>query len=252
MNYWEAPDYWQKLERLANHHEPRITKSYNETLAEFNEKHNEAMYLYNKRDMTVIMHAHLRGRIKANFHGVPGAYTIDKLPWAFMLVLDGHPIGIPVFAIFKFKKQRLNLRTANIQTNAVKDFNSQNLEFIKYIPQIQLAIPGLGIEDKVANRPRGSALIAGYTPKPTWAAYERLTICFPVANGKIKLISQITPLSVETLNNVVELPKQEHQQVKRIRRKQGQSAPTRTKLRKFINQEQPQQEDNQDARKRKQ
>lgn len=254
MNYWEAPDYWQNLEKLAKYHEPNVTKSFNETIAEFNEKHSDVMYLYNKRDFTVVMHAHLRGRIKANFHGVPGAYTIDKLPHAFMLILDGNPVGIPVFAVFKFKKQRLNLKTANIQTNAVKDFNSQNLGFLQYLPQIQLALPSMGVEDKVANKPKGSTLIAGYIPKPTWAAYDRLTICFPIAGGKIKLLSETTFLDAKSLNNVVELPKQESQnQIKRVRHKQAKSAPTRTKLRKFINQEIPeQQESKPDSRKKKQ
>src|ERR1700730_9527137 len=105
--------YWAQLRELCGHIEPLLSQSYREALEEFNKKHADTMYLYNKSDMASNMHAHVRGRIRINFHGVPWAHVIDDPGRPFMLLVNGHLLGIPLFLGIKFKKQRQNLRTSN-------------------------------------------------------------------------------------------------------------------------------------------
>lgn len=190
------------------------------------------MYLYRKGELANVMHAHVRDRIKTNFHRVRGAYPYDKSPDPFMLILDGYVINIPVVAVLKFKKQRWNLKTANIQTAAVKDFNAQRPVLLRYLPHIQLALGIKGFEDKVTNQPTGSNLIAGFTPDATWTVYDRKTISLPLEDGTTRVLSAITR-NVAPTTNVVEMPQAPPSGAKRVRRK-SQDEDVSAKARTFI------------------
>jgi hypothetical protein len=228
-----APDYWDNLDKLCAHYSAKLNLSFEEAMKMFNEKLSEAIYLFNKTDMAAVMHACIRDRIRKNFYGVTGAYIVDKPGRAFMLILDGVSFGISAVVGIKFKKQRKNLRTANIQTQAVIDFNSQQTEYLQYLPTVQLALPLPEFQNKLANPPKGNNLIAGYTPNLAFTNYERITITFPIENGKFKMLSEITRISSPSVPNVEELHIEEKSKPKRrIQRRRKTGEVSRTKLKK--------------------
>lgn len=230
-----SPEYWLHLESLSKLIEPLLHKSFREALKLFNKFHGPIMYLYYKRDMANNMHVHIRDRIRVNFAPLPWAYVIDESSSAFMLLIVGHSLSIPVIVGIKFKKQAKGLRTANIQTQAVIDFDSQQAAYLKYLPHIQVALPNLNLKDKLTNPPKGCNLIAGYTPDVMHTTYDKLTITFPLGKGKIRLLSEFTHLNTEEMADIIEMPSQEQPKpTGRVRRRRNTGQPTRTKLRKFV------------------
>ena len=219
-----AAKYWERVTRVCLYIEPLVLKSYREALEEFNTTHASTMYLYNKSDMASNMHAHVRGRIRVNFNGLCWAHIIDEPgKSAFMLLVNGNVIDIPIFLGIKFKKQGYGFRTANIQTESVKQFNSQQIEYIDYLPHIQVALPLPHLKDKVKNPPKGNNVVAGYTPDATWSEFKRLAFTLPFGGRKIRLISEITVLEVEEAfreetPNIQEVPKTD-----RVRRRANQA-----------------------------
>jgi|GEM_PF-3868492 len=201
--------YWEHVTKLCAYIEPLIAQSYKEALDEFNASHRDTMYLYNKSDMASNMHAHVRGRVRINFRNLSWAHIIDDPGKAFMLLINGSVVGIPIFLGIKFKKQGYGFRTANIQTESVKHFNSQQIEYMEYLPHIQVALPLTGMKDKVKNPPKGNNIVAGYTPETTWAGFKKCAFTFPFGGRNVKLISEITVLEFEqeVLNQKEEAPK---------------------------------------------
>lgn len=247
-----TPEYWSNLQRLCSIIEPRLFKAFTEALENFNKFHGPLMYLYYTREMAGNMHAHIRDRIRTHFEPLPWAHIIEKPKGTFMLLIDGYAIGVPVIIGFKFKKQTKWLRTSNIQTEAVISFNSHQMEYLKYVPEIQEALfPGM--KSKVANPPKGCNLIAAYTPHATWAEYVKLSINFPLGGRKARQLSDFTRLEVEQAAEIVPLPiKEQPRRTDRVRRRRGTNQPTRTKLRKFVaTPEASNQEETQQARKKK-
>lgn len=242
-----TPDYWSKLQRLCMIIEPRLFKAFSEALENFNKIHGPIMYLYYKREMAGNMHAHIRDRIRAHFDPLPWAYIIEKPKGTFMLLIDGNALGIPIILGIKFKKQDKKLKTANIQTSAVISFNSQQMAYLKYVPEIQqMLFPEM--KSKVVNPPKGSNLIAAYAPDETWSEFAMLSLNFPLGGRVAKLVSEFTHLEIEATTNIVEMPvKEQPKRTGRVRRRRGTNRPTRTKLRRFIatpeasNQAEPQQ-----------
>lgn len=230
MNF--VSKYWERVTSLCRHIEPLVFASYQEALEEFNKNHAPTMYLYSKSDMASNMHAHVRGRIRANFSGLWWAHIIDEPgKSAFMLLINGKVIGIPIFLGIKFKKQGYGFRTANIQTESVKHFNSQQVEYLDYLPHIQVALPLPHLKDKLKNPPKGNNIVAGYTPDATWSQLKRFAFTFPFGGRKVRLISEITVLDVEAVSQV-ETP-QELPKTDRIRRRRDKQANTQ-EPRKFV------------------
>lgn len=230
-----SPEYWSNLQRLCAIIEPRLFKAFSEALENFNKIHGPLMYLYYTREMAGNMHAHIRERVRAYFDPLPWAHIIEKPKGTFMLLIDGYALSIPIIVGIKFKKQTKGLRTANIQTGAVISFNSHQMEYLKYVPEIQESLfPDM--KGKVANPPKGNNLYAAYTPDGTWSEYVKLSINFPLGGRKAKMVSEFTRLEIETAANVVEMPQQEKpKRTDRIRRRRNANQqPTRTKLRKHI------------------
>lgn len=229
-----TPDYWSKLQRLCALIEPRLFKAFTEALENFNRIHGPLMYLYYTREMAGNMHAHIRERVRTHFDPLPWAYIIEKPKGTFMLLIDGHALDVPIIVGIKFKKQDKRLRTANIQTDAVISFNSHQMEYLRFVPEIQAALfPG--IKDKVANAPKGHNLIAAYTPDGTWTEYVKLSVNFPLGGRKAKLLSEFTRLKIESAAEIVEMPRREQpRHTGRVRRRRDTHQPARTKLRKFI------------------
>jgi hypothetical protein len=184
------------------------------------------------------MQAHVRGRIRANFSKVPWATVIDKPGKAFMLLTDGSIVGIPVYLGIKFKKQGYGFRTANIQTQSVISFNSQQIEYLGYLPHIQVALPLPHLKDKLGNPPRGNNIVAGNTPDATWSELKRLAFTFPFGGRKVKLISEITILEAEEAVSEKHAASQENEtqapKVERIRRRSNAASGKRTEERKFV------------------
>jgi hypothetical protein len=229
-----TPGYWSNLERLCARIEPRLFKAFNEALEQFNRHHGPLMYLYYTREMAGNMHAHIRDRVRTHFDPLPWAHIIEKPKGTFMLLVDGYALGIPVIVGIKFKKQDVRLRTSNIQTGAVLSFNSHQMHYLKYVPEIQQSLfPE--VKGKVANPPRGNNLIAAYTPDGTWTEYVKLSINFPLGGRKAKLLSEFTHLEIAPVADVVEMPRKEQpRRTGKVRRRRDTNQPARTKLRKFI------------------
>jgi hypothetical protein len=235
--------YWESVTSLCAFIEPLIALSYKEALGEFNGKHAAMMYLYNKSDMASNMHAHVRERVRINFRNLPWAHIIDEPgKSAFMLLINGNIIGIPIFLGIKFKKQGYGYRTSNIQTESVKHFNSQQIEYLDYLPHIQVALPLPDLKDKIKNPPKGNNVVAGYTPEPTWSGFKKCAFTFPFGGRKVKLISEITILEVEEAPAQKELDrKEEIPKTDRVRRRT--QVAKEIKPRKFITAESRREED---------
>jgi hypothetical protein len=229
-----TPAYWSNLQRLCAIIEPRLFKAFSEALENFNKIHGPLMYLYYTREMAGNMHAHIRERVRAHFDSLPWAHIIEKPKGTFMLLVDGHMLGIPVIVGIKFKKQDKRLRTANIQTGAVISFDSHQMEYLKYVPEIQESLfPDM--KGKVANPPKGNNLIAAYTPDATWSEYVKLSVNFPLGGRKSKLVSEFTHLELGAVADIIEMPsKEQPKRTGRVRRRSDAKQPARTKLRKFI------------------
>jgi hypothetical protein len=229
-----TPAYWSKLQTLAALVEPRLFKAFTEALADFNKFHGPLMYLYYTREMAGNMHAHIRNRVREHFDPMPWAHIIEKPKGTFMLLINGYELGVPVVIGIKFKKQTKWLRTSNIQTEAVISFNSHQMEYLRWVPEIQQALfPGM--KSKVTNPPKGCNLIAAYQPDATWSEYVKLSFNFPLGGRKAKLLSDFTHLEVEQAADIIQMPsKAQPKRTDRIRRRRGTKQPTRAKLRKFI------------------
>lgn len=226
--------YWEHVKELCLRIESLISLSYAEAFAEFNTKHSDTMYLYSKSDMASNMHAHVRGQIRINFHKLPWAHIVDEKGKAFMLLIDGNLLGIPVYLGIKFKKHDQKFRTANIQTQSVKNFNSQQVEYLSYLPHIQVALPLPDMKDKLRNPPKGNNIIAGYEPDVTWSDLK-LAFTFPFGGRKVKLISEITMLDVEAVSADTEAPhREETPKTERVRRRQSAQAKKVEQPRKFV------------------
>lgn len=246
--------YWAHVTELCSYIEPLIALSYREALEEFNTKHAATMYLYSKSDMASNMHAHVRGRIRINFQKLPWAHIIDEPgKRAFMLLVNGNIVGIPVYLGIKFKKQGYGFRTANIQTQSVKNFNSQQIEYLGYLPHIQVALPLPHLKDKLKNPPKGNNIVAGYTPDAAWSEFKRVAFTFPFAGRKVKLISEITMLDVETVSADTETPRREEApKTERVRRRRAAQAGKKVEQpRRFVAEVKPEQDAEQDAVKKK-
>lgn len=212
-------EYKRELGRLLKYYEALINKALNEALQKFNSQQAGAMYLFSKSDMATVMHAYIRASISELFDNVPGCYIVGKPGRAFMLFLDGKPIGIDAFAGLKFKKQLPNLRTANIQTDSVIRFNSQQQGYLSFFPEIQVALmPEFG-RDRLTNPPKTANVIAGYQPNITWTGFDRLTLTFPLSDRKIEMLADITNIDPPVDNVLPMLPKPMAPKRTRIRRR---------------------------------
>jgi hypothetical protein len=198
--------YKRELGRLLSYYEVLINKALNTAIENFNKGQATEMYLFNKSDMAGVMHAYIRGAIRETFDPIPGCYVVEKTCKAFMLFLDGKPLGIDAFAGIKFKKQSPNLRTANIQTKSVIQFNSQQKQYLLFLPDIQATLMPEIRPDQLTNPPKAANVIAGYQPNITWTGFDRLALTFPLSRTNIELLSDITDVSDHRVDNVTEFP----------------------------------------------
>lgn len=203
----DAEVYKRELGRLLSYYEVLINRALNTAIENFNKGQVTEMYLFNKSDMAGVMHAYIRGAIREIFDPEPGCYVVEKSGKAFMLFLDGKPLGIDAFAGIKFKKQSANLRTANIQTNSVIQFNSQQKQYLLFLPEIQATLMPEIRPDQLANPPKAANVIAGYQPNIRWTGFDRLALTFPLSRTNIELLSDITNVGDRSDNNdVTEFP----------------------------------------------
>lgn len=200
--------YKRELGRLLKYYEALINKALNSAIEKFNGEQMLAMFRFNKSDMAGVMHAYIRAEIREMFDSVPGCYVVEKSGKAFMLFLDGKPLGIDAFAGIKFKKHDANFRTANIQTNSVIEFNSQQKQYLLFLPEIQATLMREIRADQLANPPKAANVIAGYQPNITWTAFDRLALTFPLSRTNVELLSDITNIRNQRDNdNVTDLPR---------------------------------------------
>jgi len=191
----------------------------NQALERFNREQSASMYLFSKSDMATVMHAYIRASISELFQSADGCYIEGKPGRAFMLFLDGKPKGIDAFAGLKFKKQMPNLRTANIRTTSVTQFNSQQQAYLSFFPEIQtMLMPEFG-KDRLANAPKTANVIAGYQPNITWTGFQRLTLTFPLSNRRAELLSDITNVDPPVDNLLTMTPAEQAPSQTRIRRR---------------------------------
>jgi hypothetical protein len=193
-------EYESKLAQLFEYHQPRFKRTYDEAMADFNKDFAHVRHKFVKRDYANCMHICVRDRVKRNFEGVPGAYPVELPKKPFTLILDGSVIGIDVVAIIIFKKQSESLATANIQTKAVQDFNTQVSRLSQYVPHIQLAFPWPDTKSKVTNppSPKSANIVAGYKPNAVFTECERLAIAFPLSRRSARLIVDFTHAQTES------------------------------------------------------
>jgi hypothetical protein len=202
-----------KLERLFEHHQSLFKKTYDEAMLDFNQDFGHVRHKFKKSDYAMNMHVCVRHRVAYNFDGVPGAYIIDKPGKPFLLILLGSAIGVSVIAIIKFKKQSESLCTSNIQTKAVREFNTQVTRLSAYAPHIQLVLPIAKIgKDVITNPPYAKAanIIAGYIPNTLFTAYNRLPVALPLSRRKAMLIADIA--NAEAPSRVIQMPQRQAQQ----------------------------------------
>lgn len=200
--------YKRELGRLLEYYEALINMAFNNAIRKFNIGQKTEMFRFNKSDMAAVMHTYIRAEIKELFDSVPGCYVVEKSSKAFMLFLDGKPLGIEAFAGIKFKKHDAKLRTANIQTNSVIEFNSQQKQYLLFLPEIQATLMREVRADELANPPKAANVIAGYQPNITWTAFDRLALTFPLSRTNVELLSDITNIGGRgNTNNVKDLPR---------------------------------------------
>lgn len=220
----DGDEYKRELERLLQHYEVPLNKALHSAFTRFQQGQAKEMFRFNKSDMAAVMHAYIRSEIKEMFDSVRGCYIIDKTGKAFMLFLDGKPIGIDAFAGIKFKKHDANLRTANIQTNSVVEFNSQQKQYMLFLPEIQATLMREVRADQLTNPPKAANVIAGYQPNITWTEADRLALTFPLSRTKVELLSDITNVGGRMDNdNISDLPR-EAPQKREIRPRQDKKA----------------------------
>lgn len=229
--------YQAKLERLFEHHQPLFKKTYDEAFADFNKDFGRVRHKFVKRDYANNMHVCVRHRVKQNFANVDGAYPIELANKPFTLILDGSVIGINVIAVIIFKKQSESLATTSIQTDAVKNFNSQVSRLSEYVPHIQLALPWQHAKAKVANPPKAKSanIVAGYKPNALFTGYERLAIAFPLSRHAARLVADFTHAAES--GQVIQMPRPQRERpaAKRVRRRTAsENTEERRKSRKHL------------------
>lgn len=203
----DEDDYKRELGSLLKYYEVPIHMALRRAITKFNQEQAAAMFRYNKSDMAGVMHAYVRAEIRETFDSVPGTYITERPGRAFMLFLDGKPLGIDAFAGIKFKKHDANFRTANIQTHSVIEFNSQQQQYLLFLPDIQATLMREVRPDQLANPPKTANVIAGYRPNQTWTDFDRMALTFPLSRTNVELLSDITNMGDRfDNNNVVELP----------------------------------------------
>jgi|GEM_PF-3686278 len=205
--------------RIAEYHRPRFQKAMSEALNDLKENYVNTRHLYNKSELTSLMHSHVRDRMQQNFNGVPGADTSYKPGRAFRVYIDGAPIGIQGHALFKCKKMDMRLLTANINTNAVRRFNNQLPEGT---PHIQLPISDWREPKTVGGVEPGHGNV-GYIPNLFWTGFDRLCITYYTGLRSARLVVEIPVSEVGTTGNLLQIPLGEITSVpthKRVRAKQ--------------------------------
>lgn len=234
-------NYIKDLGRLGEYYSPLFNKAFEEALEDFNREHADTMRLYNTREMANIMHAHLRDRVKANFHAVDGIHFEEGSNTAFKVIIDGRPIGINAVGFVKLKKSSKFFRTSNIITKTVKRFMTQQTDNLSFTPAIQESLfPDLDISSglkttKVVNLPDFVNLVANYCPNKTWSAFNRLAITFPISINQVKMVVDFTEVIANVAEQVVDIqPQPVTKSSKRVRSRRSADKPGRTKLRKFI------------------
>ena len=178
----DKSDSHKNLKRLVAHFEQRFEKAYHEALQDLNSYPPDKRALFDPSALAMLMHVHVRHRMKLNFTGVLGADPVQKKGRAFCIKLDGAAIGIPEVAEFKCKKINHRLLTANIPTLAVKAFNNQR-------PAVQ---PSLGdwVSPKTLKEPSHGN--AGYIPNPLWTGFERLCVTYPTGMHSAQLVLELS------------------------------------------------------------
>lgn len=175
------------FKRIVEHHKERIGRAYHKALQKLNRYPEDLRAEWTPLAVAVLMHVHTCHCMRLEFAGVDGATPKHKKGGAFILELDGAPIGIPDIAELKCKKVDQRLLTSNIPTQAVKDFHRQRPERTR---SIQGALADWVSPKSVGSQEPGHGN-AGYMLDALARGFERLCVTYLTGLKSATLVLEI-------------------------------------------------------------
>jgi hypothetical protein len=108
------------FERVVEHHKLEIQRAFHQALEKLNSYAPEQRAEWNALTFPCVMHSHVCAAMRRVFADIDGAKPGIEKARAFILELDGAPLGIPEVVHLKCKQFDSKLITSNIPTDTVK------------------------------------------------------------------------------------------------------------------------------------